>query len=62
MINYETAKRIVVTGGAGPSVPDISLAKKHLKWQPSVKLDNGLKKTIEYFDKLLRNKIFLAKK
>jgi len=33
--------------------PDISLAKKRLKWQPAVKLEEGLKKTIEYFDKLL---------
>ncbi|RZB29836.1 MAG: UDP-glucuronate decarboxylase [Desulfobacteraceae bacterium Eth-SRB1] len=33
--------------------PDISLAKEKLKWQPAVKLDQGLKKTIEYFDKLL---------
>ena len=33
--------------------PDISLAKEKLKWQPVVKLDQGLKKTIEYFDKIL---------
>ena len=33
--------------------PDISLAKEKLKWQPAVKLDQGLKKTIEYFDKIL---------
>ena len=33
--------------------PDISLAKEKLKWQPTVKLDQGLKKTIEYFDKIL---------
>ena len=33
--------------------PDISLAKEKLKWQPTVKLDQGLKKTINYFDKLL---------
>ncbi len=33
--------------------PDISLAKEKLKWQPVVKLDEGLKKTIEYFDKIL---------
>ncbi len=33
--------------------PDINLAKKRLKWQPAVKLDQGLKKTIEYFDKLI---------
>jgi len=29
--------------------PDISLAKKYLKWEPKVKLDEGLKKTISYF-------------
>ena len=33
--------------------PDISLAKGKLKWQPVVKLDQGLKKTIKYFDKIL---------
>lgn len=33
--------------------PDISLAKQLLGWQPAVTLDQGLKKTIEYFDKLL---------
>jgi len=33
--------------------PDISLAKEKLKWQSAVKLEQGLKKTIEYFDKLL---------
>jgi len=29
--------------------PDISLAKEKLDWQPEVKLEEGLKKTIEYF-------------
>ncbi len=29
--------------------PDIKLAKKALKWQPKVKLEDGLKKTIKYF-------------
>src|SRR3989344_3446444 len=29
--------------------PDISLAKKLLKWQPKTKFDAGLKKTIEWF-------------
>ena len=33
--------------------PDISLAKEKLKWQPTVKLDEGLKKTIEYFNTIL---------
>ncbi|HDQ39504.1 MAG TPA: SDR family oxidoreductase [Desulfonatronum sp.] len=34
--------------------PDISLAKKHLDWEPRVKLKNGLDKTIEYFQWLLK--------
>lgn len=29
--------------------PDISVAQKVLKWQPKVKLEEGLKKTIEYY-------------
>lgn len=32
--------------------PDISLAKKKLKWKPKVKLEDGLKETIKYFRKL----------
>ena len=32
--------------------PDISLAKKELGWEPKVNLDEGLKKTIEYFKSL----------
>ena len=31
--------------------PDITLAKKVLKWQPQVPLDEGLKRTIAYFKK-----------
>lgn len=31
--------------------PDISLAKKELKWQPKVELEDGLKETIKYFRK-----------
>ncbi len=34
--------------------PDITLAKATLGWEPKVELDEGLKKTIEYFDDLLR--------
>lgn len=34
--------------------PDISLAKKELDWKPSVELKDGLKKTISYFDQLLK--------
>lgn len=33
--------------------PDISLAKSELKWEPVVKLEQGLKKTIDYFDEIL---------
>ncbi len=33
--------------------PDISLAKKKLGWEPKIPLEQGLKKTIEYFDKYL---------
>ena len=33
--------------------PDISLAKKHLKWQPKAGLELGLKRTIEYFNSIL---------
>lgn len=29
--------------------PDISLAKRHLAWQPQIDLDDGLRKTIDYF-------------
>ena len=33
--------------------PDITLAKKKLNWKPLVSLENGLKKTINYFEKEL---------
>ena len=36
--------------------PDISLAHKELAWKPSIQLEDGLKKTIEYFEKVLRGK------
>ena len=34
--------------------PDITLAKTHLGWAPTVPLEVGLAKTIDYFDQLLR--------
>lgn len=34
--------------------PDIDLARAKLGWEPRVALDEGLKKTIAYFDELLR--------
>ena len=36
--------------------PDITLAKNLLNWEPKIPLAEGLKKTIEYFDKLLAGK------
>jgi UDP-glucuronate decarboxylase len=33
--------------------PDISLARAELQWEPRIKLREGLKETIAYFDKLL---------
>ncbi|WP_309045376.1 UDP-glucuronic acid decarboxylase family protein [Marinobacter sediminicola] len=36
--------------------PDIKLAKAELGWEPTIKLDDGLKKTITYFDELLATK------
>ena len=36
--------------------PDISLAKQILDWSPKVTLEEGLPKTIDYFDNLLRTK------
>ncbi len=36
--------------------PDISLAEKKLNWSPRTSLEDGLKRTIEYFDNLLSHK------
>ncbi len=33
--------------------PDITLAKEALQWEPRVPLDEGLRKTVDYFDDLL---------
>jgi len=35
--------------------PDISLAKKELNWEPKVQLKEGLKKTIDYFEDILKS-------
>ena len=40
--------------------PDITLAKEKLGWQPMVPLRDGLKKTIQYFDRLLTGEKRLA--
>jgi len=34
--------------------PDITLAKEKLNWEPKVDLEDGLVKTIEYFDKIIK--------
>lgn len=34
--------------------PDITLAKKELDWEPKIKLEEGLKTTIRYFDNLIK--------
>jgi len=36
--------------------PDIGLAKSLLGWEPRIQLRDGLKKTIDYFDRLHREK------
>jgi len=33
--------------------PDISLARKELNWEPNIKLDLGLKKTIAFFENII---------
>jgi UDP-glucuronate decarboxylase len=35
--------------------PDITLAKKELDWVPKIEIEEGLIKTIEYFEYLLKN-------
>jgi UDP-glucuronate decarboxylase len=35
--------------------PDIALARKYIDWEPEVTLEQGLKKTIDYFEELLRS-------
>ena len=41
-------------GRSDAAPPDITLAKAKLGWEPEVPLREGLKKTIAYFDQLLR--------
>ena len=38
--------------------PDITLAKEKLGWEPTIQLEQGLKKTINYFDALLSGKLW----
>ena len=41
--------------------PDITLARKHLKWEPKVQLEEGLGKTIAFFDALLKSNKAVAR-
>lgn len=66
----ELANKIVVLTGSNSKIkylplpsddplmrrPDINLAKKMLDWSPKVSLDDGLIKTIKYFETCLTNK------
>jgi UDP-glucuronate decarboxylase len=61
--------RTLITGGSGflgshlcekllehkakQRKPDITLAKEELDWEPKIKLEDGLVKTIGYFERLL---------
>lgn len=38
--------------------PDITIAKEKLDWRPKVPIESGLKKTINYFENLIRNDHF----
>jgi len=39
--------------------PDISLAKSTLDWEPKIHLEEGLRKTIPYFDELISGGLFV---
>ncbi|MGD9505876.1 MAG: UDP-glucuronic acid decarboxylase family protein [Syntrophobacteraceae bacterium] len=40
--------------------PDIGVAREKLGWEPKTQLDEGLKKTIDYFDDLLRRGVKIS--
>jgi len=66
----ELAEKIIVLTGSRSKIvrepippddprqrqPDIALAREKLGWEPAVALEEGLKKTIQYFDVLFRSK------
>lgn len=65
----ELAERIIALTGSSSQIlykplpsddpvrrcPDISLARKKLGWEPRIGLEPGLKKTIDYFEQVLKN-------
>lgn len=64
----ELAERILDITGSGSEIkfsplpfddptqrqPDITLAKKKLGWEPTIQLEDGLKKTIVYFENVIK--------
>ncbi|MEL6963973.1 MAG: hypothetical protein AAFO01_14560, partial [Pseudomonadota bacterium] len=40
--------------------PDITLARNTLNWEPTIELQDGLVRTIDYFERLLRSKNVIA--
>lgn len=65
----ELAEKIIKTTGSKSEIiymplpsddpkqrcPDISLAKQNLAWQPKIDLEEGIKKTIDYFQALIKS-------
>jgi UDP-glucuronate decarboxylase len=63
----ELAEKVIAMVGSGSKIafkdlpmddptrrrPDISLAEKELGWKPTIDLDAGLRRTVDYFDALL---------
>ena len=63
----EIAEKVISLTGSGSKIerrplpsddpkqrqPDLTLARKHLKWEPKVSLEDGLKETIAYFKNTL---------
>ena len=63
----ELAEKVIGLTGSGSEIvfkplptddpqqrrPDIGLAKQKLGWEPTIKLEDGLQPTIEFFDRLL---------
>jgi UDP-glucuronate decarboxylase len=40
--------------------PDISLARRLLQWEPTVVLDDGLSRTIGYFERLMHDRVLAS--
>ena len=51
LTNSKSRKIYVKAASSDPKLrrPDISLAKEKLGWEPNIKLEEGLKKTIAWF-------------